>query len=139
MTNTSTQSEPDIPLMGVAGWCLFMWGVSHVFPEAWRAPWNDSGWVSPVLSAAAWVVGGLATIAIVMMFVTQERKPLVVMPLELFGVMAGWGLVFVGLVASAHFVSEPSIAALAPMAVADDPLKTQIEKLRGRQGKARHA
>jgi hypothetical protein len=132
MTNSSVQSEDDIPLMGVAGWCLFMWGVSHVFPEAWRAPWSFGGLVGPVLSVASWLVGGLATIAIVMIFVNQERKPLVMMPLELFGVMAGWGLVFVALVASLHFVSAQPL----PLSVvAEGPLKTQIEKLRGRQGK----
>jgi hypothetical protein len=67
-----------------------------------------------------------------MMFVNQERKPLFVMPLELFGVMAGWGLVFVVLIASLHFISAQPVS---PSVVAEDPLKAQIEKLRERQQK----
>jgi hypothetical protein len=132
MTRSSVQAKPDVPLVGVAGWFLFLWAVSHVCPSAWRAPWNCDGWVGPVLSAAAWVVGGFATLGIVMMFLNQDRKPLFVMPLELLGVMAGWGLVFVALVASLHFVNVQGIAASV---VAEDPLKSQIEKLRDRKGR----
>lgn len=134
MTKASVESEPEVPLVGVAGWFLFLWAVSHVFPTAWRAPWSFDGWVSPVLSAASWLVGGLATVGIVMIFVSQQRTPLFKMPLELFGVMAGWGLVFIGLVASLHFVSALSIP-VHPTLVAEDPLKNQIEKLRVRQEK----
>jgi hypothetical protein len=76
MTNSSVQSQPDVPLVGVAGWCLFLWGVSHVFSSALKAPWSFGGCVGPILSAAAWVVGGFLTVAIVMMFVNQDRRPL---------------------------------------------------------------
>jgi len=130
MTKSSVEFQPDVPLVGVAGWFVLLWGVSHLFPSALKAPWSFDGWVGPVLSAASWVVGGLATIAIVMIFVNQERKPLVVMPLEMCGVMAGWGLVFVALVTCLHFVSaQSSPASVVPA----DPLKSQIEKLRERQ------
>ncbi len=132
MTNLSVKPEPDVPLVGVVGWFVLLQVVSHVFPEAWRAPWSFGGWVSPVLSTAAWFVGGFSTVAIVMMFVKQERKPLFTMPLELLRVMAGWGLVFFALVAAVHFVSAPNIR--APV-VAEAPLKSQIEKLRVRQVK----
>jgi len=134
MTNSSVQSEPDVPLVGVAGWFLFMWAARQIFPVALRAPWSFSGWVGPILSIAAWLIGGLATIAVVMMFLNQERTPLFMMPLELLGVMAGWGLVFLALVASLHLVSGQGIGAPAS-AVVDDPLKSQIEQLRGRQGR----
>jgi hypothetical protein len=109
MRNSSVESQPDVSLLGVGGWFLFLWGVSHVFPSAWRAPSSFDGWFSFVLSLASWVVGGLATIAIVMMFLTEERKPLVIMPLELCAVMAGWGLVFVGLVILHVVYRETSI------------------------------
>ena len=72
MTKSTVQSQPDIPLMGVAGWFLFMWGVSHVFPSVLKAPWSFDGWVGSVLSVASWGVGGLATIAIAMMFVIRN-------------------------------------------------------------------
>lgn len=134
MTNSSVESQPDVPLLGMAGWFLFLWGVSHVYQDALRAPWSFDGWVSFVVSAASWVVGGLATVAIVMIFVHQERRPLFLMPLALCAVMAGWGLVFLVLVASLHLVSAQGIATSAS-AVVDDPLKSQIEQLRGRQGK----
>jgi hypothetical protein len=132
--NSSVESEPDVPLVGVAGWFLFLWAVSQVFPAAWRAPWSFNGWFSPVLSLASWLVGGFATTGIVMMFVNQERKPLFMMPLELLGVMAGWGLVFLAPVASLHFVSNPSLPAHAS-AMAAEPLKSELEKLQGRQVK----
>lgn len=133
MTRISARTEPDVSLFGLAGWFLFLWVVSQVFPAAWRAPWSFGGWFSPVLSVASWFVGGLATVAIVMMFVNQKRKPLFTMPLELFWVMAGWGLVFVAMIAFLHFVSTQGIG--APVAMADDPLKSRIENLRERQGK----
>ncbi len=134
MTNSSVQSEDDLSLLGVAGWFLFLWAVSHVCPSTWRAHWRFDGWVSPVISAASCGVGGLATIAIAMMFVNQERRPLFKMPLELLGVMAGWGLVFLALVALLHLVSAQGIGVPAS-AVVDDPLTSQIEQLRERQGK----
>ena len=132
--NSSVDSEFDVPLIGVAGWFIFLWGVSHVFPSALRAPWSFQGWLSPVLSAVVWFIGGLATVAILMIFLTEKRKPLFVMQLELLGVMAGWGLVFVVLIAFLHFVSNPSLAAHAS-AMAAEPLKSELEKLQGRQVK----
>jgi len=126
-------------LVGLAGWFLFLWGVSHVFPEAWRAPWSFGGWFSFVLSVAAWFVGGLATFGFSMIYVTEERKPLFNKSPGFCSVMAGWGAVFVSLVAILHFVSAQSIGAPPSTKVAQhssvDPLETNIEKLRGRQVK----
>src|ERR1700722_9766895 len=137
MTKASVQSQPDVPLLGVAGWFLFLGAVSHVFPSVLKAPWRSDGGGGLIVSAASWFVGGLATIAIVMMFVTQERTPLFVMPLELLGVMAGWGLVFLALLALLHLVSAQGIPAPAS-AVVDDPLKSRIETLRDQQERLRN-
>jgi len=140
VTKISARTEPDVSLFGLAGWFLFLWVVSHVFPGTWKSPSSFDGWFSFVLSVASWFIGGLATVAIVMMYLTEERKPLFVMPLELCAVMAGWGLVFVGLVASFQFISrETNVGAPASTAVAEhsmgDPLESGIEKLRDRQVK----
>ena len=97
---------------------------------------------APVLSVASWFVGGLATVTMVMIYVTEERKPLFNTPPGLCSVMAGWGLVFFGLVASLHFISgEASVRAHLSTMTAEhstgdmDPLEIRIEKLRGRQEK----
>jgi hypothetical protein len=85
-------------------------------------------------------VGGLATVGIFVLCVTAEKKTLLKMSLEFGSAVAGWGLVFVGLVATLHFISgEASVGAPASTAVAErstgDPLERGIEKLRDRQEK----
>jgi hypothetical protein len=85
-------------------------------------------------------VGGLATVTMVMIYVTEERKPLFNTQPGLCSVMAGWGFVFFGLVAFLHFINgEASVRALASTTVAEhssgDPSEGRIEKFRGRQKK----
>ena len=36
MTNSSAESEPDVSLVGLGGWFVFLWGVSQVFPGTWK-------------------------------------------------------------------------------------------------------
>jgi hypothetical protein len=138
VTKTSAESDADVSLVGLAGWFLFLWGVSQVFPGAWRTPGSFDGWFSFVLSIASWFVGGLATVTHVMIYVTEERKPLFNTPPGLCSVMAGWGFVFVGLVASLHFVSgEASVRAHLSTMTAEHstgdmepPLNSRVETLR---------
>jgi hypothetical protein len=143
VTNSSAESDADVSLVGLAGWFLFLWGVSQVFPGAWRTPGSFDGWFSFVLSIASWFVGGLATVTMVMIYVTEERKPLFNTPPGLCSVMAGWGFVFVGLVASLHFVSgETSVRAhLSTMTAVhstgdmEPPLNSRIGMLRNQHEK----
>ena len=140
MTNASVESEPDMSLVGLAGWLLFLWGVLEVFPEAWRAPWSFNGWFSFVLSTAAWVVVGLPTVGILVLYITAEQKSLLKMSLEFGAAVAGWGIVFVGLVAFLHLINrQMNVGAYASTTVAErstgDPLESNIVKLRGRQVK----
>jgi hypothetical protein len=85
----------------------------------------------------------MATFGFSMIYVTEERKPLVNTPPGFFSVMAGWGAVFVSLVAILHFVSgETSVAAaLVEPARAKStspvvpPLNGRVEALRNKHEK----
>jgi len=140
MTNSSAESKPDVSLVGLGGWFVFLWGVSQVFSGTWKSPLSFDGWFGFVLSMAAWVVVGLPTVGILVLYITAEQKTLLKMSLEFGTAVAGWGLVFLGLVASLHFINrETNVGAPALTVVAErstgDPLESGIEKLRDRQVK----